>query len=112
MNSAAHLEIGPKVFGNEGRVALREHHDLLLYVLDLVLGLLEVDDLDGDHVLRPVVDPLVDLAERAFADSLLLRKHQLGVDALKEEEEEETGLNLAREKNIKVLILNNAQSHL
>ena len=38
-------------------LALREHRDLLLDVLDLVLGLLEVDDLDGDHILGLVVNP-------------------------------------------------------
>ena len=85
--SLTDLKVGAVVLGDKGRVALREHHDLLLNVLDLILGLLEVDDLDGDHVLGPVVDALVDLAERAFADPLLFREHELGVDALQEEGE-------------------------
>jgi len=61
--------------------------NLLLDVLNLILGLFQVDDLDGHHLLRPVVQALVDLAERALADPLLLREHQFGVDPLQKKEE-------------------------
>ena len=37
-------------------LALRQHADLLLNVLDLVLGVLEIDDLDGDLLLGLLVD--------------------------------------------------------
>lgn len=49
--------------GYVGRVELGEDSDLLLDVFDLVLGTLEVDDLDRDGLLRTLVVPLVDLSE-------------------------------------------------
>lgn len=76
------LQIGAVVLGDVGRVALRENHDLLLNVLDLVLGLLQVDDLDGDHLLAAIVDALEHLAERAFAYSLLLGEDLLRIGFL------------------------------
>lgn len=82
-DKAAHLEVGTVVAGDEGTVALRQHHDLLLDVLDLIFRLLQVDDLDGHDLLRPVVDPLEHLAERALADALLLREDQLRVHLLR-----------------------------
>ena len=39
-----------------GTVALREHRNLLLDVLDLILCLFQVDDLHGHHLLGAVVD--------------------------------------------------------
>lgn len=77
--------------GDPRAVELRQDLDLLLDVVDLVLGVLEVNDLDGDEVARALLDaaadggkpvrssadnegprederaPLVDLAERALA---------------------------------------------
>lgn len=61
-------------------VALAEHGDLLLDVLDLVLGLLEVDGLDGHHVLGAVVDALEHLPEGALPDALQLGEQLLWVD--------------------------------
>ncbi len=80
--SLSHLEVGPVILGDERRVTLRKHHDLLLDVLDFVLCLLQVNDLDGHHLLIAVVHALVDLSEGAFADPLLLREHELWVNAL------------------------------
>lgn len=37
---STYLEIGAEVLGDEGTVALRQHHDLLLDVLDLIFGFL------------------------------------------------------------------------
>ncbi len=42
------LGVGAIVFGDVGRLQLRQNGDLLDDVLDLVLGALDVDDLDGD----------------------------------------------------------------
>lgn len=58
---------------------MAEHGDLLLNVLDLVLGLLQVNDLDGHHILCAVVDALEDLAEGALADALQLGEELLGI---------------------------------
>lgn len=74
-----HLQVGAVVFGDEGAVALAQHRDLLLDVLDLVLRLLQVDDLDGHHLLRAIIDAFEDLAERALADALQLGEQLLGV---------------------------------
>ena len=41
--------------GDMGRVELRENLDLLLDVFYLVFGTLEVDDLDGNRLLRATV---------------------------------------------------------
>ena len=49
----------------------------MLDILDLILGLLEVDDLDGDDLLGPIVEAFVDLSEGSLPDSLLLREDQL-----------------------------------
>ena len=80
--STKYLEVRSEVFGDVGTVALRQHHDLLLDVLNLVLGLLEVDDLDSDHLLRSVVDAFEYLAEAALPDPLLFGEYQLGVHLL------------------------------
>ena len=55
----------------------------MLDILDLILGLLEVDDLDGDDLLGPIVEAFVDLSEGSLPDSLLLREDQLRIDSLK-----------------------------
>ena len=80
------LQVGAEVLGDIGRVALREHHDLLLNVLNLIFGLLQIDYLDGYHLLAAIVDALEHLAERTLADSLLLREDLLWVRFLCEEE--------------------------
>lgn len=84
MCSSTHLEIRSVILGDVRTVALRQHHDLLLYVLDLILRLLEIDDLDGDDLLSPVVDAFEDLAEATLPDSFLFRKYQLGVHLLQQ----------------------------
>ena len=55
----------------------------MLDILDLILGLLEVDDLDGNDLLGPIVEAFVDLSEGSLPDSLLLREDQLRIDSLK-----------------------------
>ena len=55
----------------------------MLDILDLILGLLEVDDLDGDDLLGPIVEAFVDLSEGSLPDPLLLREDQLRIDPLK-----------------------------
>lgn len=61
--TASYLEVGSIVLGDVWTVALAEHCDLLLDVFDLVLGLLQVDGLDGHHILGAVVDALEHLSE-------------------------------------------------
>lgn len=78
----SHLEVGSIIFGDVGAVTLGQDHNLLLDVLDLILGFFEVNDLDGDDLLGSIVDAFEDLAEAAFADSLLFREYQLGVHLL------------------------------
>lgn len=58
-----YLEIGAVVLGDKGAVTLAEDSDLLLDVLNLVLGLLQVDDLDGHHLFSAVIDAFVDFTE-------------------------------------------------
>ena len=89
-SAGAHLEVGSVVAGDEGTVALREHHDLLLDVLDLIFGLLQVDDLDGHDQLGALVDALEHFAERALADTLLLGEDELRVDFLKQQQQQPT----------------------
>lgn len=59
--SCRHLQVGAEVAGDIRTVTLAEHSDLLLDVLNLILGLLQVNDLDGHHLLGMVVNPLVHL---------------------------------------------------
>ena len=60
------------------RVALRHDGDLLLDVVDLVLGLLEVNDLDRDDALRCVLDPPVHNPEGAGSYLLQYGKSLFG----------------------------------
>jgi hypothetical protein len=85
---SVYLEIGSKVLGDERRIALTEDLDLLLDILDLIFGLFQVDDLDGDHLLGPVVDPFVDFAERALPDTLLLSEHKLRIHPLERKQKQ------------------------
>ena len=78
-NKLSYLQVGPIILGDKGAVTLAKHRDLLLDVFYLVLSLLQVDDLDGHHLLVPVVDALVDLAEGAFPNAFLLGKVLLWV---------------------------------
>lgn len=59
----SHLQIRAKVLGDVGAVTLTEDCDLLLNVLDLILGLLQVDDLDGNNALCTIVDTFEHLSE-------------------------------------------------
>ena len=59
----SHLQIGAEVLCDVRTVALTENCDLLLDVLDLVLGLLQVDGLDGDDALTSVIDTFEHLQE-------------------------------------------------
>lgn len=83
----AYLKIGPEIFCDIERITLTKNHDFLLNVLDFILGLFEVDDLDGHNMLGTIVDPLVHFAEGALADSLLLSEYQLGIHSLQKKEE-------------------------
>lgn len=74
-----HLQIGAVVLGDEGAVALAQHRDLLLDVLDLVLRLLQVDDLDGHHLLGAIVDAFEHLSKRALANALQLGEQLLWI---------------------------------
>lgn len=70
-SSVCHLQIRAVVLGDEWTVALTENSDLLLDILDLILGLLQVDGLDGDNVLCAIIDAFKHLpedktGERAF----------------------------------------------
>lgn len=56
-----YLQVGAVVLGDVRTVALTEHRDLLLDVLDLILGLLKIDRLDGDDALSAVIDAFEDL---------------------------------------------------
>lgn len=51
-----YLQEGAEVLGDVGTVALAEHRDLLLDVLDLIFCLLQVDGLDGNDFLSLIVD--------------------------------------------------------
>lgn len=82
----AYLEIRPIILGDVRTVALRQHHYLLLDILDLIFRLLEIDDLDGHDLLAPVVDTLEDLPEATLPDPFLFRKYQLGVHLLQQRE--------------------------
>lgn len=73
------LQVWAVVFGNKGAVTLAQHRDLLLDVFYLILRLLQVDDLDGHHLLRAIIDAFEDLAERALADALQLGEQLLRV---------------------------------
>lgn len=83
-----HLKIGSKILGDILAVALRQYHDLLLDVLDLIFGLLEIDDFDGHDLLGSVVHALEHFPERPLADLLLLCEDELGIDLLREKKEQ------------------------
>lgn len=61
--SVSHLQIGAVVLGDVWTVTLAENSDLLLDVLDLILGLLQVDGLDGDNALCAIIDAFKHLPE-------------------------------------------------
>tara|TARA_B110001452_G_scaffold260984_1_gene259160 strand:- start:170 stop:517 length:348 start_codon:yes stop_codon:yes gene_type:complete len=73
-------DVGAVIARDVRRVALRHHRDLLLDVVDLVLGLLQIDNLDGDDLARREIDAAVDLAERAAPDALQLAEALLRRD--------------------------------
>lgn len=59
----SHLQIRAKVLGDVGAITLTEDCDLLLNVLNLILGLLQVDDLDSNDALCTIVDTFEHLSE-------------------------------------------------
>lgn len=81
---STYFEIRPIIFGDVWAVALRQHHNLLLYVLNLIFRLFEIDDLNGHDLLSPVVDAFEDFAEATLSDSLLFCKYQLGIHLLQQ----------------------------
>lgn len=81
---STYFEVRPIILGDVWAVALRQYHNLLLYVLDLIFRFFEIDDLDGHDLLGPIVDALKDLAEATLSDSLLFRKYQLRIHLLQQ----------------------------
>lgn len=79
-----YLEIRSIILGDVRAVTLRQHHNLLLYILDLIFRLFKIDDLNGNNLLSPVVDTFENLAEATFPDSFLFCKYQLGVNLLQQ----------------------------
>ena len=98
------LEIRTEVLGDVGRITLAEHHDLLLDVFDLILGLFQINNFDsnnldwsyfyinsaddillGPHLLSSVIDPLEDFPERSFPNSFLFCEDYLRIHFLNEE---------------------------
>lgn len=75
----SYLQVGAIVPGDVGTVTLAEHRDLLLDVLNFILRLLQIDYLDGNHLLGAVVDPFVHFTKRPFADALQLGEQLLGI---------------------------------
>lgn len=59
----SHLQIRAEVLGDVGAITLTEDCDLLLNVLNLILGLLQVDDLDGNDALCTIVNTFEHLLE-------------------------------------------------
>lgn len=74
-----YLEVGAVVLCDVGAVTLAEHGDLLLDVLDLILSLLQVYGLDGNHILSAVVYALEHLTEGALPNTLQLGEQLLRV---------------------------------
>ena len=76
------LEIRSVVLGDVWAVALRQDHNFLLYILDLIFGFFKIDDLYSDNLLRSVVDTFENLTKATFSDSLLFCKYQFGINLL------------------------------
>lgn len=55
----SYLQVGAIVPGDVGTIALAEHRNLLLNVLNFILSLLQVNDLDSNYFLGAVVDPFI-----------------------------------------------------
>lgn len=75
----AYLQIGSIILGDKWTVALAQNCDFLLNVLDVVLCFLQVNNFNGNNFLSPIVNSLIDLAERAFSDPLQLGEKLLWV---------------------------------
>lgn len=54
--------------------------------IDLILSLFEIDDLDGNNLLGPIIDAFEHLAETTLPYSFLFREYQLGVHLLQQGE--------------------------
>lgn len=78
---SSHLQVRPVILGNKRAVTLAQHRDLLLNVFDLIFRLLQVDNFDGHHFLRAIVDAFVDLSEGTLPDPLLFGKVLLRVQS-------------------------------
>lgn len=74
-----HLQVWAVVLGDKGAVALAQHCDLLLNVFDLVLGLLQVYNLDGHDLLGAIIDAFEHLAKRTLANPLQLGEQLLRI---------------------------------
>lgn len=69
-----YLQVGSVIFGYVGTVALTQHCDFLLNILDLIFCLLQVNDFYGDYFLSPIVNAFEHLAEGALPDFLQFGK--------------------------------------
>ena len=75
----SYLQVGAIVPGDVGTITLAEHRNLLLNVLNFILSLLQIDDLDSNHLLGAVVDPFIHFTKRSFADPLQLGEQLLRI---------------------------------
>lgn len=78
----ADLQVGAIVLGDKGAVTLAQDCDLLLNVLDVILRLLQVDYLNGDHRLGAFIDAFEHLPKRALSDLLQLGEELLRVSSV------------------------------
>ena len=88
----AHFQVGSVVTGDERTVALRQDHDFLLDVFNFIFGFFEIDNLDGHHLLGPVVDPFEHFAEGSLADPLLFGEDQLRIHFLLTKQQQTDGI--------------------
>ena len=77
-----YFEVGSVITCDVWTVALRQHHNLLLDVFDFIFGFFQVDDFDGNYLLRPVVNAFKHFTKRAFADPLLFCEDQFRIHFL------------------------------
>lgn len=68
--------------GDVGAVELTQDGDLLLNIVDLILGIFQIDDLDGYGLSRPLVEAFVNFTERALSDTVLLDIVVFGICSL------------------------------
>lgn len=85
----AYLEIGSKVLGDEGAVALAENCDFLLNVFYFILCFFQVNNLNGHYFLSPFVDAFKHFTKGALPYPLQFSKKLLRIstEILREREQ-------------------------